>query len=183
MPFASPDVSDDQAALLDHLLSEAGPSSTVDDWGVRPPADLGASLWLGLAARAVPPPGYDSDSDTDDDTEAILADTSPEAVEAVSNLDQALASQFPEPSAAQGVRHSVRSVLETGSADMAAAELAELLGFDHLELASSLVLNAPEVVRLLDPIPPPVPLVGVRLPRHSYFACHFIVLTCTCLFC
>lgn len=167
-------VSDDQAALIDRLLTncESLPTATPERW---PACEPSTSLWLGLATRVVPLPSYNSHVDladpgeAQDDDDAVEegyddqagmgSDASPQAVRAVSQLDSVLATQFPDPSAAQGVRYSVLGVLrDAGSSphqsEAAAAELAELLGFDQLDLASALVQHSQQVARLLDPNAP-----------------------------
>lgn len=159
------DLSDEHAALLNGLLAEAGPSSLAP--ATPPRLAPAASLWLALAARSIPLPEYNSDSGSDlsgPSGEPAFPDAPSEAVAAVSQLDHVLSSQFSDASAAQGVRHQVRSVLQTGSADVAAAELAELLGFDHLELASSLVQHTAQVSALLDPNFTPAATARVRQP-------------------
>lgn len=159
------DLSDEHAALLNGLLAEAGPSSLAP--ATPPRLAPAASLWLALAARSIPLPEYNSDSESDlsgPSGEPAFPDAPSEAVAAVSQLDHVLSSQFSDASAAQGVRHQVRSVLQTGSADVAAAELAELLGFDHLELASSLVQHTAQVSALLDPNFTPAATARVRQP-------------------
>lgn len=172
MPAASLSVSEDQAALLHRLLAGSDgeqPRQLEPDKHASPPADPSTSLWLGLAAYAAPPPGYLSDHDEsgqsdldwaqqqEDAQAAVLSDVAPHAVEAVASLDQLLATQFSDPSAAQGVRHSVRALLFSENTEAAASELAELLGFEHLDLASALVLHRSDAARILDPNPPPAP--------------------------
>lgn len=164
-----PNVSNDQAALLDRLLTNYDPPPPSAPW----PA-LGSCLWLSLAARVASLPSYASHSDVSFDYSQGEQGGSdappPEAVTAVSHLDSVLATHFSDPSAAQGVRHSVLRVLRGGPSDEAAAELAELLGLDQLDLASALVQHSQEVVRLLDPnaTAPKVRVLSFAFSSHSH---------------
>lgn len=140
------------AAAAEHLIRSLAHQFEVslydEEDSVAPEQDepLPQSLWLRLLSADEAPEEHDDG--------ARLA---PEST-AGDELQQHLASTFPDEAARSSIRSSVREVLlrctqpGAGAAvkEAAAGELAELLGFEHLDLISHVLENPYAVLPVLD---------------------------------